>query len=95
MDRRGYQTFLQPFISYSKDAWTFTLDTESTFHWLNNQWSVRSISRFARRVKFGRQPVQFQAGVRYWADNPDTGAHDFGARFNIIFPFPTRNKLDC
>ncbi len=29
------------------------------------------------------------AGLRYWAENPDTGAHDFGARFNIIFLFPT------
>jgi hypothetical protein len=33
-----------------------------------------------------------QAGVRYWAENPDTGAHDFGARFNIIFLFPTGKK---
>jgi hypothetical protein len=31
------------------------------------------------------------AGSRevYWADNPDTAAHDFGTRLNIIFLFPT------
>jgi hypothetical protein len=45
--------------------------------------------RDAKLVKFGTQPVQFQAGLRYWADNPDTGAHDLGARFNVIFLFPT------
>jgi len=43
----------------------------------------------AKLVKFGCQPVQFQAGARYWVDRPDTGTHDFGARFNVIFPFPT------
>jgi len=85
------QTFIQPFISYTtKDAWTFTLDTESTFDWLNDQWSVPINFEIAKLVKFGTQPVQFQAGVRYWADNPNTGAHDFGARFNVIFLFPTQ-----
>ena len=35
------QTFVQPFVSYTtKDAWTFTVDTESTFDWVNHQWSV-------------------------------------------------------
>ena len=30
------QTFLQPFISYTtKDAWTFTLETESTYDWVS------------------------------------------------------------
>ena len=34
-------TFLQPFISYTtKDAWTFTLNTESTYDWEAEQWSV-------------------------------------------------------
>jgi len=34
-------TFLQPFASYTThDAWTFTLDTESTYDWKSDQWSV-------------------------------------------------------
>ena len=87
------RTFLQPFISYTtKDAWTFTLDTESTYDWLAHEWSVPINFEIAKLVKFGTQPVQFQAGVRYWAENPDTGAHDFGARFNVIFLFPTGKK---
>jgi hypothetical protein len=34
-------TFLQPFLSYTThDAWTFTLNTESTYDWEGEQWSV-------------------------------------------------------
>ena len=55
------QTFLQPFITYTtKDAWTFTVDTESTFDWVNKQWSVPINFEIAKLVKFGTQPVQFE-----------------------------------
>jgi hypothetical protein len=65
------QTFVQPFVSYTtKDAWTFTVDTESTFDWVNHQWSVpinfeiakpRQIWHSARPIPsgpplLGRQP---------------------------------------
>jgi hypothetical protein len=41
-DRAGVSsTFLQPFISYTtKDAWTFSLNTESTYDWGTKDWSV-------------------------------------------------------
>jgi hypothetical protein len=85
------QAFLEPFISYTtKGAWTFTLDTESTYDWVAQQWSVPINFEIAKLVKIGGQPVQFQAGVRYWADNPSTGAHDVGARFNVVFLFPEK-----
>ena len=39
-------TFLQPFVSYTtKDAWTFTLNTESTYNWEASNGRFRSISR--------------------------------------------------
>jgi hypothetical protein len=51
------QTFLQPFISYTtKDAWTFTVDTESTFDWVNDQWSVPINFTIGKLVKFGTSP---------------------------------------
>ncbi len=35
------KSFLQPFLSYTtKDAWTFSLNTESTRNWETNDWSV-------------------------------------------------------
>lgn len=34
-------TFLQPFISYTTpDAWTFGLNTESTYNWTTSEWAV-------------------------------------------------------
>jgi hypothetical protein len=84
------QTFLQPFIAYTtKDAWTYQLDTESTFDWVNDQWSVPFNFTISKLVKFGTQPVSLQAGIRYWADTPDTGSHDLGVRLSAIFLFPT------
>ncbi len=41
-DERGdiSATFLQPFLAYiTPSAWTFTLQTESTYDWENEQWS--------------------------------------------------------
>jgi len=85
------QTFLQPFISYTThDAWTFTVNTESTYNWETKEWSVPLNFQIAKLVRFGRQPVSLFGGVRYWADSPDTGPHDFGARFGATFLFPAR-----
>lgn len=34
-------TFVQPFVSYTtKSAWTFGLNTESTYDWKRDQWTV-------------------------------------------------------
>lgn len=85
------QTFLQPFVSYTtKDSWTFTLNTESTYNWEADQWSVPVNFVVAKLLTFGTQPVQLFAGARYWAESPDTGPHDFGARFGFTLLFPAR-----
>ena len=39
-------------------------------------------------LKLGRQPLQLQAGVRYWADGPTGGADGWGARLGVILLFP-------
>ena len=34
-------TFVQPFLAYTtKTAWTFTANSESTYDWENDDWSV-------------------------------------------------------
>lgn len=84
-------TFLQPFISYTTpDAWTFALNTESTYDWTGETWSVPINFMVAKLVKFGDQPVSLQAGVRYWAESPDSGPDGFGARASITFLFPKK-----
>ena len=82
-------TFLQPFLSYTtKDAWTFTANTESTYDWKNKEWAVPVNLMVGKLVKFGSQPVSLTGGLRYWADSPDNGPHDLGFRFVVTFLFP-------
>ncbi|MET0209393.1 MAG: transporter [Variovorax sp.] len=82
-------TFLQPFVSYTtRDAWTYTLNTESTYDWKNKQWSVPINALVTKLVKFGDQPVSIGGGLRYWVESPDSGAHDLGVRLVVTFLFP-------
>jgi len=39
-------------------------------------------------VKIGAQRLQLEAGARYWASAPDSGAHGWGARVTVTFLFP-------
>ena len=81
-------TYLQPFVSYTtKKATTFTLNTESTYDWTNDQWTVPVNFMVQQLVKIGDQPVAFTVGARYYADNPDNGP-DWGLRFAVVFLFP-------
>ena len=82
-------TFLQPFLSYTTPtAWTFGVNTESTYDWKAEQWSVPINATVSKLVKFGRQPVSIGGGVRYWADSPDGGPRDWGLRLSVTFLFP-------
>ncbi|KAA0693284.1 transporter [Neorhizobium sp. P12A] len=82
-------TFLQPFVSYTTpDAWTFTLNTESTYDWEHNDWSVPLNLQVSKLVKFGKQPVSLTAGARYWAKSPDSGPDGWGVRVAVTFLFP-------
>jgi len=82
-------TFLQPFLSYTTpDAWTFTLQTESTYDWESEQWSVPINGLVTKVVTIGGQLVSIGGGPRYWADSPDSGAKDWGARLVVVLLFP-------
>jgi hypothetical protein len=82
-------TFLQPFVSYTTpDAWTYSLNTESTYDWKGEQWSVPLNALVSKVTKFGDQLVSVGAGLRYWADGPESGPHGLGLRFVVTFLFP-------
>ena len=82
-------TFIQPFLSYTtRTATTFGLNTESTYNWKSEQWSVPINLTVSQLTKFGTQPVSLGAGVRYWADSPDSGPHGWGFRLTLTFIFP-------
>lgn len=82
-------TFMQPILAYTtKTAWTFTLNTESTYDWTNSEWSVPINGTITKLVSIGDQKVSLGGGVRYWAKTPEAGPHDFGVRLIVTFLFP-------
>jgi hypothetical protein len=82
-------TFVQPFLAYNTtDAWTFTLNTETSYDWEGEAWSVPVNVIVSKLLNIEGQMVSLGAGARYWAESPDAGPEGFGARFVVTFLFP-------
>ncbi len=82
-------TFLQPFLAYTTPtAWTFSLNTESTYDWKDEQWSVPINGSVSKVMKVGNQLVSVGGGLRYWADSPASGPEGLGLRFIFTLLFP-------
>lgn len=82
-------TFVQPFLSYTTPtAWTFTLNTESTYDWKAGQWSVPVNALATKVTKVGGQLVSVGGGLRYWADGPEGGPKGVGYRVVATLLFP-------
>jgi hypothetical protein len=92
-DRFGsYSTaFLQPFLSYTTpEATTFSINTESTYDWKDEVWTVPVNLTVGQLLKVGGKPLQVTAGVRYWADAPEGGPEGWGGRLVVTYLFPTK-----
>ena len=82
-------TYLQPFLAYTtKDAWTFGLNTESTYDWNAKQWSAPINASVAKLVRLGKLPVSLGLTARYWAESADSSPHGWGLRLVVTFLFP-------
>jgi hypothetical protein len=82
-------TFFQPFVSFTTpDAWTFSLNTESTYDWDSRQWTVPINAVASKVTRIGGQLVSIGGGLRYWADGPDGSPRGLGLRFVITLLFP-------
>ncbi|MEM9059303.1 MAG: transporter [Pseudomonadota bacterium] len=82
-------TYMEPFVTYdTPDGWTFGANVESTYDWELNAWSAPINALIYKLVTFGEQPVQFFAGVRYWAESPDEAAEGVGFRAGVTLLFP-------
>jgi len=82
-------TFLQPFVSYTTPGgWTFNLQTESTYDWEGEQWSIPVSTGATKVTKIGSQLVSIGGSVRYYVESPDAGAEGWGLRivFTLLFP---------
>jgi hypothetical protein len=82
-------TFVQPFLSYNtKNLWTYTVNSESTYDWNGEEWTIPINFMVSKLVKIGERRVSLKAGARYFADSPASGPDGWGARLSATFLFP-------
>jgi hypothetical protein len=82
-------TYLQPFVVFGKqNGVSYALNSESTYDWENDQWTVPINALVFRVLPIGGRPVSLQAGVRYWAEAPAGGPEGFGLRLSATLLFP-------
>jgi hypothetical protein len=76
-------------VSYTTpNSWTFAVNSEWTYDWKNDQWSVPINMTASKLTKFGTQPVSLQLGVRYRADASENGPDGWGMRAAVTWLFP-------
>jgi hypothetical protein len=84
-------TFIQPFLSYTnKQSWTYSFNTESTYDWNGDNWSVPINPFISKLVRFGKQPVSFGGGLKCWVTSPAGGPKGCGMRIVVTALFPKR-----
>jgi hypothetical protein len=83
-------SFMQPFVS---KAWpsglSITLNTESTYDWNNEQWTVPVNLQMAGITKMGTQLIQLFSGLRYYAEAPENGP-EWGIRLGVTLLYPKK-----
>ena len=85
--------FVQPFLAYAtKDARTYAINTESTYDWTGNHWSVPINFSVSKVVRFGHQPMSFQGGIKCWVTTPHGGPEGCGPRVVVTALFPKKRK---
>lgn len=82
-------TFWQPFVSYvTSNAWTFTLNTQSTFNWDTRRAQNPVNFTVSKLSKIGEVPVSYSIGARYFATSVPGGPTGWGVRAGLTFLFP-------
>jgi hypothetical protein len=81
-------TFLQPFFVYTKNSWSFVLQTESVYDWTTEEWAVPINTYVSKLITIGGQKVQIQVGPRYWVEEAEGGPDGVGGNIKITWLFP-------
>lgn len=80
--------FLQPFLSFTtKKFTTYTINSESTYDWKSEQWTVPINLAVTQMLKLGKQPLTIQLGYRHYLETPQ-GGPDWGLRLQVTLLFP-------
>lgn len=81
-------TFIQPFLTYiTSTKTTFSINTETTYDWTAEQWSVPVNLVISQLFKVGNQPLQAFVGGRYYLEGPE-GGPEWGLRAGLVLLFP-------
>jgi hypothetical protein len=84
-------TYVEPFLAYTtRSAWTFSLNTESTYDWVGRRWSVPLHVGIAKVLRFRTHPVSVGAALTCWTATVPGGPQACGVRFNLTPLFPAR-----
>jgi len=85
-------SFIQPFVSWtSSQAVSVIVNTESTYDWNENEWSIPMNLMLAKVTRIGNQTIQVGGGFRYWAKSTaENGPEGLGLRLKITLLFPEK-----
>jgi hypothetical protein len=82
-------SFIQPFAAYTwPSAWTVSVQSETTYNWQSESWSIPVNIAASKLVFWGKLPVSLQAGVGYWLESPESGPEGFRFRLQANFVLP-------
>jgi len=82
-------TAVQPFAAYTwPSAWSVSVQSESTYNWKTEKWSVPINAAVSKLTRLGKLPVSLQAGVGYWVESPEAGPEGFRFRLQATFVLP-------
>ncbi len=89
-DRQDISSSLvQPFVAYTwPSAWTASVQSEATYNWKAEDWSVPINVAISKLVRWGKLPVSLQAGVGYWAESAAGGPEEWRFRLQANFVLP-------
>lgn len=83
-------TFLQPFYSYTTPkATTYSVNTETSYDWTNEAWTVPINVSVSQLARVGKQPISLGLGARYYVEKP-RGGPDWGVRTSLTLLFPKK-----
>jgi hypothetical protein len=82
-------SYWQPFVSYvTRDAWTFTLNTQSSFNWDSRRSQNPLNATISKLVHVGKVPMSLSVGGRYFLSSVPGGPSGWGVRAGVTLLFP-------
>ena len=82
--------FLQPFFEQKKKKYTtYGINTQSTYNWETNEWTVPIYLQVSQLVKIHKKPVSFQLSYINYVEAPENGP-DWGLQFTVTLLYPKK-----